>query len=335
VENILWRREQKTRHDIGRPALTERIWEWKKEYHSRIVQVLGRMGGSFDWSREAYTMDENLTAAVTETFVRLHEEGLIYRSNRLVNWCTHLRTALSNLEVDTKELEGRTLLDVPGYAKKVEFGVLTHFRYPIDGSDETIEVATTRPETMLGDSGIAVHPNDKRYQNYIGKNAKHPFVDRLLPIFADEYVDAEFGTGAVKITPAHDPNDFVLGRKHGLKFINILNDDGTLNENAGPLFKGKKRFDVRYEVKTELEKLGLYVKVENNPMTLKICNKSKDVIEPLMKPQWWMKMKDMASEALRVVESGEIKIRPESARKSYFRWLENIDDWCLSRQLWW
>jgi valyl-tRNA synthetase len=335
VETILWRKERKTRHDIGRQALIERIWEWKNDYHARIVNVLGRMGGSYDWSREAFTLDQNLSAAVTETFVRLHEEGLIYRSNRLVNWCTQLRTALSNLEVDNKELAGRTLMDVPGYDKKIEFGVLTHFRYPIDGSDETIEVATTRPETMLGDSGIAVHPNDERYKRFVGKNARHPFVDRLLPIFADEYVDAQFGTGAVKITPAHDPNDFTLGKRHGLEFINVLNDDGTLNDNAGPLFKGKRRFDVRYQVKAELEKLGLYVKAVDNPMTLKLCNRSKDVIEPLMKPQWWMKMKDMAREALQVVESGELKIRPESARKSYFRWMSSIDDWCLSRQLWW
>jgi valyl-tRNA synthetase len=280
-------------------------------------------------------MDANLSAAVTETFVRLHEEGLIYRSNRLVNWCTKLRTALSNLEVDNKELAGRTLLDVPGYDKKIEFGVLTYFRYPIEGSSETIEVATTRPETMLGDTGIAVNPKDPRYQHLIGKSAKHPFIDRLLPIFADEYVDAEFGSGAVKITPAHDPNDFALGRKHNLDFINILNDDGTLNHNAGPLFDGKRRFDARYGVKVELEKRGLYVKSEDNPMKVPLCNKSKDIIEPIMKPQWWMNMKDMAEAATGVVKSGEIKIKPESAEKNYFHWLNNIQDWCLSRQLWW
>lgn len=335
VENILWRREGKTRHDIGREALVERIWTWKDDYHSRIRTVLDRMGGSFDWNREAFTMDANLSAAVTETFVRLHEEGLIYRSNRLVNWCTKLRTALSNLEVDNKELTGRTLLDVPGYEKKIEFGVLTYFRYPIEGSSETIEVATTRPETMLGDTGIAVNPKDPRYQHLIGKSAKHPFIDRLLPIFADEYVDAEFGSGAVKITPAHDPNDFALGRKHNLDFINILNDDGTLNHNAGPLFDGKRRFDARYGVKVELEKRGLYVKSEDNPMKVPLCNKSKDIIEPIMKPQWWMNMKDMAEAATGVVKSGEIKIKPESAEKNYFHWLNNIQDWCLSRQLWW
>jgi len=335
VENILWRREKKTRHDLGREALVERIWSWKEDYHNRIRTVLDRMGGSFDWTREAFTMDENLSAAVTETFVRLHEEGLIYRSNRLVNWCTQLRTALSNLEVDNKELEGRTLLDVPGYERKVEFGVLTFFKYPVDGTDEFIEVATTRPETMLGDTGVAVHPNDQRYKHLIGKKVKHPFVDRLLPIFADEYVDPEFGTGAVKITPAHDPNDFSLGKRHGLEFINIFNDDGTLNKNAGPIFEGQKRFDARYGVKAELEKLGLYSKWENNPMKVPLCSKSKDVIEPIMKPQWWMKMQGMADEAIKAVESGQIKIRPESAEKNYFMWLRNIQDWCLSRQLWW
>ena len=279
VENMLWRREGKTRHDLGRPALVERIWQWKEDYHNRLRTVLDRMGGSFDWSREAFTMDENLSAAVTETFVRLHEEGLIYRSNRLVNWCTQLQTALSNLEVDNKDLDGRTLLDVPGYDKKIEFGVLTYFKYPIEASDEFITVATTRPETMLGDTGIAVNPKDQRYQHLIGKKAKHPFVDRLLPIFADDYVDQEFGTGAVKITPAHDPNDFALGQRHELEFINILKDDGTMNRNAGPMFEGKKRFDARYQVKDELQKLGLYVKWEDNAMKVPLCLKTKDIIE--------------------------------------------------------
>jgi valyl-tRNA synthetase len=201
---------------------------WKEEYHSSIMSVLKRMGGSYDWTREAFTMDKNLSDAVSETFVRLHEEGLIYRSNRLVNWCTQLNTALSNLEVDNKELTGRTLLDVPGYERKVEFGVLVHFKYPVEGTDEALEVATTRVETMLGDSGIAVHPQDERYKHLVGKKAKHPFLDRYLPIVADDYVDKDFGTGAVKLTPAHDPNDFNLGKKHNLEFINILTDNGLL-----------------------------------------------------------------------------------------------------------
>lgn len=256
-----------TRYDLGRTKFVEKTMEWKNEYHDSITKVQKRLGGSYDWTREAFTMDPNLSVAVTETFVRMHEEGYIYRSNRLVNWCTKLNTALSNLEVDNKELAGRTLLDVPGYERKVEFGVLTHFKYPIevDGREEFIEVATTRPETMLGDTAIAVHPEDDRYKHLLGKKAKHPFVDRLLPIIADDYVDREFGTGAVKITPAHDPNDFSIGKRHNLEFINILNDDGTINHNAGK-FEGQKRFDVRYAVTDELTKLGLFVKKTDNPM---------------------------------------------------------------------
>lgn len=280
-------------------------------------------------------MDANLSAAVAETFVRLHEEGIIYRANRLVNWCTHLNTALSNLEVDNKELTGRTLLDVPGYEKKVEFGVIVHFKYPIEGSSETVEVATTRIETMLGDTGIAVHPHDARYKHLVGKNAVHPFIpDRKLPIIADEYVDMEFGTGAVKLTPAHDPNDFSLGQKHHLEFINILTDDGLLNEDAGP-YKGQKRFDVRYSIQDALKEKGLYVCKKDNAMKVPLCEKSKDVIEPIMKSQWWVRMKELAEPAMQVVRDGKIKIRPETAERSYFRWLEDINDWCISRQLWW
>lgn len=297
VENMLWRRQKKTRHDLGRAKFTEVVWDWKTEYHQNINRVLRRMGGSFDWTREAFTMDENCTAAVLETFVKLHEEGIIYRANRLVNWCTKLNTAVSNLEVVNKELSGRTLIDVPGYDKKVEFGIIVHFRYEIQGTDETIEVATTRPETMLGDTGIAVHPDDKRYQHLIGKIAIHPFIPgRLMPIVADDYVEKDFGTGAVKITPAHDANDVTLGSRHNLEFINILTDDGRMNENAGP-YAGQKRFDVRYTIQDDLKKAGLYVDKKDNPMTVPLCEKSKDVIEPLLKPQWWMKMKDMAADA--------------------------------------
>ena len=334
VEKMLWRRQKQTRHDLGREQFIRLVWDWKDEYHQKINTVLRRIGGSYDWTREAFTMDNNLSMAVTETFCRLHEEGYVYRSNRLVNWCTQLNTALSNLEVVNKELSGRTLLDVPGYERKNEFGVLPHFKCRIEGSEETIEVATTRPETMLGDTGIAVHPSDKRYQSLIGKKAKHPFLDRLLPIVADNHVDIEFGTGAVKITPAHDPNDFELGTRHKLDFINVLNDNGTMNSNAGK-FEGQRRFDVRYAVIDELTHLGLFVKKVDNPMKIPLCEKSKDVIEPLIKPQWWMKMRDMADMAIKAVQNGEIKIRPDAAEKSYFRWLENINDWCLSRQLWW
>ncbi|KAK3363671.1 mitochondrial valyl-tRNA synthetase [Lasiosphaeria hispida] len=335
VEKMLWKKEKKTRLDLGREDFTKLVWEWKDEYHQRINNAQKLMGGSMDWSREAFTMDENLSAATAETFCRLHDEGLIYRSDRLVNWCTHLNTALSSLEVENKEITGRTLLDVPGYDKKVEFGVLTYFKYPIEGTDLTVEVATTRPETMLGDSGIAVNPDDSRYTHLVGKYARHPFTDRLLKIVADSYVDAEFGTGAVKLTPAHDFNDYQLGQRHGLEFINILNDNGTLNENAGPMFQGQKRFDARYTVVQELTKLGLFVKKEPNAMKIPLCEKSKDVIEPLAKPMWWVRMAEMADAALKVVEDGTVKISPESARKSYTRWLSNINDWCISRQLWW
>ncbi|KAL9607708.1 MAG: hypothetical protein Q9167_007400 [Letrouitia subvulpina] len=213
VENMLWNRRQQTRHDLGRSKFTELVWSWKAEYHEKINRIQRRMGGSMDWSIEAFTMNDSFTAAVRETFCRLHEEGFIYRCDRLVNWCTALNTSLSNLEVDSRELKGRTLLDVPGYDKKIEFGVLTYFKYPVEGSSETIEVATTRPETMLGDTAVAVHPQDERFRHFIGKNVVHPFIPgRLLPIIADEYVDRDFGTGAVKLTPAHDPNDYTLGK---------------------------------------------------------------------------------------------------------------------------
>lgn len=335
VENMLWRRQGKTRHDLGRAKFIETAWEWKEEYHRNINSAQKQMGGSFDWSREAFTMDANLTAAVQETFVKLHEEGIIYRANRLVNWCTQLNTALSNLEVVNKELPGRTLLDVPGYQRKVEFGVITHFKYPIDGSDETIEVATTRPETMLGDTGIAVHPSDERYRHLVGKNARHPFIEgRLLPIVADEYVEKEFGTGAVKITPAHDANDFALGQRHNLEFINILTDNGLMNANAGP-YRDQKRFDVRYTIEQDLKKAGLFVDKKDNPMTVPLCEKSKDVIEPLMKPQWWMRMRSLADAATEAVKKGEIKFRPDAAERSFLRWMDDINDWCISRQLWW
>ncbi|KAK3713210.1 hypothetical protein LTR37_008643 [Vermiconidia calcicola] len=336
VENMLYnRRNGLTRHDLGREKFVETVWEWKEEYHVKINKVMRRLGGSMDWTREGFTMSPTLSAAVRQTFVQLHDEGLIYRANRLVNWCTKLNTALSNLEVDQRELEGATKIDVPGYDKKIEFGCIWNFKYPIDGSDETIEVATTRPETMLGDTGVAVHPDDQRYKHLLGKKVKHPFVHRLLPIFADETVEKDFGTGAVKITPAHDFNDFKRGKEHNLEFINILTDDGVMNSNAGSIFKGQKRFDVRYAVITELEKKGLYVGKNDNKMVIPICNKSKDVIEPVMKPQWWMQMKPLAEPAIEVVRNGSIKLMPSNSESTYIRWMENIDDWCLSRQLWW
>ncbi|KAH8895619.1 hypothetical protein GQ53DRAFT_804402 [Thozetella sp. PMI_491] len=335
VEKMLWKLKKKTRHDLGRTRFVELVQDWKEEYHQKINNALRKMGCSLDWSREAFTMDDTFSAAVTELFVKFHDEGIIYRANRLVNWDSTLMTALSNLEVENENLTGRTLLDVPGYEKRVEFGIIVHFKYPIEGSDEAIEVATTRPETMLGDSGIAVHPDDPRYAHLVGKFAVHPFIEnRRLPIIADAYVDREFGTGAVKLTPAHDPNDFNLGMAHKLEFINILTDDGLINENGGP-YHGQKRFDVRYLIQEDLKKLGLYVDKKDNPMTVPLSERTRDIVEPIMKPQWWVKMSGLAEKAVNAVQSGQIKIRPESAEKSFFHWMANINDWCISRQLWW
>ncbi|KAH6647195.1 tRNA synthetases class I-domain-containing protein [Truncatella angustata] len=335
VEKALWKKKQQTRHELGRTQFIELVQDWKEDYHQKINNAFRKMGSSLDWSREAFTMDEHFSAAVTDVFVKFHEEGIIYRANRIVNWDSTLTTALSNVEVDSKELTGRTLLDVPGYDRKVEFGIIVHFKYPIENSEETIEVATTRPETMLGDSGIAVHPDDPRYTHLLGKFAVHPFIEgRRLPIVADRYVDREFGTGAVKLTPAHDPNDFKLGMTHNLEFINILTDDGLINENGGP-YQGQKRFDVRYSIQDDLKKLGLYVDKKDNPMTVPLSERTKDVVEPIMKPQWWVKMADLTEPAVKAVQTGEIKIKPESAERNYLQWMANINDWCISRQLWW
>ncbi|KAK3944992.1 hypothetical protein QBC46DRAFT_360570 [Diplogelasinospora grovesii] len=317
VEKMLWRREKKTRHHLGREEFIGKVWEWKAEYHERINNTFEKMGSSLDWSREAFTMDGPRQAAVTEQFVSFHDEGIIYRANRLVNWCTALNTALSNLEVINRELTGRTLLEVPGYEKKIELGVIVHFKYPIEGSDETIEV-------------------DLRYKHLVGKTAIHPFLPgRKLPIVADKYyMDKEFGTGAVKLTPGHDSNDFHLGKQHDLEFISILTDNDLMNENTGPC-KGLKRFDVRYKIQDDLKKLGLYVDKRDNHMRVPLCERSGDVIEPILKPQWWMRMRERTNEAVKVVKASEIRIRPESAEKSFYRWMENIQDWCISRQLWW
>ena len=237
--------------------------------------------------------------------------------------------------MDNVDLKGRTKLSVPGYDRKIDFGVMTFFQYEIEGSADKVAITTTRPETILGDTGLAVNPQDERYRHLIGKNARHPFVEgRLLRIVADEHVDRDFGTGIVKITPAHDQNDFGIGMRHGLPFINILNDDGTLNSNAGP-FAGQRRYDARYSVVAALKERSLYLKEEDNDMVLKLSERSKDVIEPMMKPQWWMKMKDLGREATKAVESGGITIFPASEEKKYYRWMQDIEDWCLSRQLWW
>lgn len=335
VEKMVWKNEQKTRHDYGREKFIDLVWEWKEDYHNRIKNQLFSLGASYDWSREAFTLDEPRYEAVIEAFVRLHDDGTIYRASRLVNWCVALNTTLSNLEVENKEIPGRTLLKVPGYSEPVEFGVITSFAYPIENSDEKIIVATTRPETMFGDSGIAVHPEDPRYKHLHGKFAIHPFLDRKIPIITDaEAVDMEFGTGAVKITPAHDPNDYTTGKRHNLEMINIFNDDGTFNENAGS-YAGVKRFDGRKKVIEDLEKKGLLIGSEDNPMTIPLCAKSNDVIEPLLKPQWWVAQKPQADAAIKAVKDGKITITPKTSENEFFQWLSNIQDWCISRQLWW
>ncbi|KAJ2212026.1 valine--tRNA ligase [Coemansia sp. RSA 1813] len=337
VENQVWKHEKRTRHDYGREALVDKIWEWRSEYGHTIINQMRRLGTSFDWSRERFTLDDMLTRATRETFVRLFDDGIIYRSNRLVNWCHHLNTTLSNLEVENKELKGRTLMGVPGYApeEKFEFGVLVHFAYEVESTGERIIVATTRIETMLGDTAVAVNPNDERYKHLHGKFVRHPFIDRRIPIITDaEAADMEFGTGAVKITPAHDFNDWEVGKRHNLSFINILNEDGTYNENTGP-YNGMLRFHVRKQIVEDLKKKGLYVDTTENPMQIPVCSKSGDVIEPLMKPQWWVRCKDLAEPAMEAVRNGDLEITPSRSEKDWFKWLGDIRDWCVSRQLWW
>nr|CAD7424685.1 unnamed protein product [Timema monikensis] len=334
VEKKLWREEKKTRHDLGRDKFVERIWDWKKEKGDRIYLQLRKLGSSYDWTRACFTMDPKLCRAVTEAFVRLHEEGLIYRSNRLVNWSCTLKSAISDIEVDKVELPGRTLLSVPGYDHKVEFGVLVLFAYKVEGSDEELVVATTRVETMLGDTAVAVHPEDPRYKHLHGKFVAHPFCERKIPILADDFVEREFGTGAVKITPAHDQNDYDVGKRHNLPFITIFNEEGNVVGDCTQ-FVGMKRFQARRAVIEALKEKGLYRETKDNPMVVPICSRSKDVVEPLIKPQWYLSCDVMAKNALDSVRSGELKLIPEHFNKTWYHWMENSRDWCISRQLWW
>ncbi|MEM8605701.1 MAG: valine--tRNA ligase [Myxococcota bacterium] len=315
------KKEGLTRHDLGRKAFVERVWQWKEQSGGRILQQLRKMGASCDWSRTKFTLDPDMVRAVRESFVRLYEEGLIYRDTRLVNWDVESRTVLSDLEVDQEE--------------GVE-GELFDFAYPLaDGDDGEVVVSTTRPETMLGDTAVAIHPDDERYRHLHGKFVRHPFVDRLIPVILDaELVDPEFGTGVVKVTPAHDPNDFATGKRHGLEEINILNLDGTLNENAGR-FQGLDRFTARDAVKDELSGLGLVRGSKKHTMTLPRSQRSGTIVEPLISTQWFVKMRPLAEPAIAAVREGRIQILPEEWEKTYFHWLENIQDWCISRQLWW
>ncbi|XP_043712744.1 valine--tRNA ligase, mitochondrial 1 [Telopea speciosissima] len=338
VEKKIMRERKLTRHDIGRENFVSEVWKWKDQYGGTILNQLRRLGASLDWSRECFTMDKERSKAVTEAFVRLHKEGLIYRDHRLVNWDCILRTAISDIEVDYKDIKEKTLLKLPGYENPVEFGVLTSFAYPLEGGFGEIVVATTRVETMLGDTAIAIHPEDERYRGLHGKFAIHPFSGRKLPIICDAIlVDPTFGTGAVKITPAHDPNDFEVGKRHNLEFINIFTDDGKINSNGGQ-FEGMPRFKAREDVIKALKDKMLYREAQNNEMRLGFCSRSNDVVEPMIKPQWFVNCSGMAKEALDAVmndENRKIEIIPKQYAAEWKRWLENIRDWCISRQLWW
>jgi valyl-tRNA synthetase len=335
VERGLLREEGKTRHDLGREEFLKRVWQWKEKNGNRITHQLRRIAASVDWSRERFTLDPMLSKAVQHAFVRFHDQGLIYRDNRLVNWCPHLRTALSDLEVDHEDIPGTTWVDVPGCDVKAEVGVLNEFKYMVKGSTEFLIVATTRTETMLGDVAVCVHPDDARYTKFHNKELVHPFFpDRKMVCLADPMVDKEFGTGCVKITPAHDPNDFKVGQKHGLDFINVLRDDGCMNDKC-PEFEGQHRFKARQTIEEALKKKGLWVGKKSHAMRLGLCSRSKDVVEPYLKPQWWMNCKELAEKAVKAVREGEMKILPEFHHHTWYHWLENIQDWCISRQLWW
>ncbi|XP_072015193.1 valine--tRNA ligase-like [Amphiura filiformis] len=333
VEKRLWKEKKLSRHDLGREKFVEEVWKWKNEKGHRIYGQLKRLGSSFDWERSCFTMDDKLSTAVKEAFVRLHQDGTIYRSNRLVNWSCTLKSAISDIEVEKRELTGRTLLSVPGYDSKVEFGVLVYFAYKIEGSDDELIVATTRIETMLGDTAVAVHPEDERYKKYHGKRVVHPFRNCTMPVVADDFVDKEFGTGCVKITPAHDPNDYDCGKRNNLEFIDMLDDDGLIT--VCDQFKGMKRFHARKAVLKALKEKGLYKETKDNPMVVPICSRSKDIVEPMLKPQWYVDCTEMAQQSMDAVEKGELKVIPDAHIKTWNSWLGNIRPWCISRQLWW
>ncbi|MAX41608.1 MAG: valine--tRNA ligase [Alteromonadaceae bacterium] len=309
----------KTRHDLGREAFVDKIWEWKEHSGGTITSQMRRLGTSPDWDREVFTMDENLSKAVTEVFVKLHEDGLIYRGKRLVNWDPVLHTAVSDLEVLNEE----------------EAGHMWHMRYPLADGSGSIVVATTRPETMLGDTAVAVHPDDERYQDYIGKEIKLPITGRLIPIIADDYVDPEFGTGCVKIPPAHDFNDYDMGKRHNLPMINIFTPDAKVNDEAPEAYRGLDRFDARKAIVEQLEQDGVLVKIDDHKLKVPRGDRTGAVIEPYLTDQWYVAIEELAKPAIEAVESGEIRFVPENWSKTYYQWMHNIQDWCISRQLWW
>ena len=314
-----------SRQELGREAFVEKVWDWKEESGNIITQQLRRMGSSLDWSRERFTMDQELSEVVQKVFVDLFDEGLIYRGNRLVNWDPQLRTAISDLEVISEE----------------EDGSLWHFRYPLANDEKTLKgedsivIATTRPETMLGDTAVAVHPNDERYLHLIGKSVQLPLCDREIPIIADEYVDPEFGTGCVKITPAHDFNDYEVGKRHNLEIINILTDDALVNENAPETYRGMDRFEARASIVDQLEALGLLERIESHKLKIPRGDRSGVVIEPYLTHQWYLAIESLAAPAIKAVEDGDIEFVPKNWENTYFSWMRDIQDWCISRQLWW
>ncbi|RZT02536.1 valine--tRNA ligase [Cuneatibacter caecimuris] len=306
------------KHDLGREGFLKRAWEWKEEYGNRIVKQLRKMGSSADWDRERFTMDEGCSQAVNEVFVRLYNKGYIYKGSRIVNWCPVCNTSISDAEVEHVEQSGH----------------FWHIRYPYADGTGYVIVATTRPETLLGDAAVAVNPEDERYQDLVGKMLKLPLTDREIPVIADAYVDKEFGTGCVKITPAHDPNDFEVGRRHNLPEINIMNDDATINELGGK-YAGMERYAARKQMVKDLEEQGLLEKVEDHVHNVGTHDRCKTTVEPMVKQQWFVRMEEMAKPAIEAVKSGELKLVPERMEKTYMNWLENIRDWCISRQLWW
>ncbi|XP_022085297.1 valine--tRNA ligase-like [Acanthaster planci] len=334
VEKSLWQHQRKTRHDLGRAKFTEEVWKWKKEKGDEIYRQLKQLGASLDWDRSKFTMDEDYAHSVREAFIHLHDNGTIYRSTQLVNWSCSLKSVISDIEVESKSIDGRKTVTVPGYAEPVEFGTLTLFSYPVHNSDESITVATTRLETMLGDTALAVHPDDMRYIHLIGQTVDHPFMGKSLPIIADPSVDREFGTGVVKITPAHDFRDYDLGQRHNLPSVTVINDTGCMTEDCRQ-FKGMKRFEARKAVAEALKEKGLFVGARDHPMDIPLCRRSKDIVEPMLKTQWFVDSRWMAQEAVASVESGQLKIVPEVHKKVWYNWLKNIRDWCISRQLWW
>ncbi|NLJ96483.1 MAG: valine--tRNA ligase [Clostridiales bacterium] len=312
------REEGIEKEDIGREGFLERAWQWKDEYGGRIISQLKKLGSSCDWERERFTMDDGCSHAVNKVFVKLYKDGYIYKGSKIINWCPVCETSISDAEVEHEEQAGH----------------FWHIKYPIAGGDGYVEIATTRPETMLGDTAVAVHPEDERYQDLIGKKVILPIVNKEIPVIADKYVDKEFGTGVVKITPAHDPNDFEVGKRHNLEEINIMNDDATINDNGGK-YSGMDRYEARKAIVKELEELGLLVKIEEHSHNVGAHDRCHATVEPMIKPQWFVKMDDLIKPAVEAVKSGEIEIIPERFEKIYFNWTDNIRDWCISRQLWW